>query len=310
MRCLHRYRQGSHRFHLVWCKDAWLSTPLALPGVPNFFNLRDKPLRKSSSPQTRVLVFKQGASHGRRTVVRSLSDYQEESKKRPVCKHVQFSDGRILQVYFWAVIHDRPTTWACRARNWPARRRNRDLPCDATMSLRLSPQLISASAHGGDIADAWTCLSLGRIGAETGFQATGGADATARIVMPTGAGPPKLRHGDTRCSVLGARVGCPRPGNAGAMNASDAQTAVKLVPQLTQVAYVLGDSSHDSNPLHGVCDQHGCQLVAPRRKNPRPTWAMSGINRGGYAASRCWNGPCYWEPPPRLLPVNSMRWAN
>ena len=40
----------------------------------------------------------------------------------------------IVVVYLWANIHDRPTSWACQARNWPA-----DLvrPPQCTMSRRL-----------------------------------------------------------------------------------------------------------------------------------------------------------------------------
>jgi len=30
-----------------------------------------------------------------------------------------FSAAAILGVFFWAVLHDRPVCWACRADNWP-----------------------------------------------------------------------------------------------------------------------------------------------------------------------------------------------
>ena len=48
-----------------------------------------------------------------------------------------FSDRDIVKVYYWAVIHDRPTSWACRKRNWPIHLRKRPLPSAATMSRRL-----------------------------------------------------------------------------------------------------------------------------------------------------------------------------
>ena len=36
--------------------------------------------------------------------------------KRTVC---DYSDQDIVQVYYWAVAHDRPTSWACNRHNWP-----------------------------------------------------------------------------------------------------------------------------------------------------------------------------------------------
>ena len=39
----------------------------------------------------------------------------EEAKRRPRPKGVWYSDGRILEVYLWAAVHDRPTCWALRA---------------------------------------------------------------------------------------------------------------------------------------------------------------------------------------------------
>src|SRR5262249_47567790 len=48
-----------------------------------------------------------------------------------------FSDRHIVAVYYWAVIHDRPTTWARDRRNWPPHLRRRQRPSDSTMSRRL-----------------------------------------------------------------------------------------------------------------------------------------------------------------------------
>src|SRR5947207_147359 len=48
-----------------------------------------------------------------------------------------FSDEEIVKVYYWAVIHDRPTSWACLKRSWPIHLRRRPLPSQPTMSRRL-----------------------------------------------------------------------------------------------------------------------------------------------------------------------------
>ena len=49
-----------------------------------------------------------------------------------------YQDYEIVAVYCWAVLHERPTSWACDPRNWPeglwpAGR----LPSQSTMSQRL-----------------------------------------------------------------------------------------------------------------------------------------------------------------------------
>src|SRR5688500_13061883 len=48
-----------------------------------------------------------------------------------------FSDGDIVKVYYWSVIHDRSTSWACHPRHWPLYHRPTKLPSPATMSRRL-----------------------------------------------------------------------------------------------------------------------------------------------------------------------------
>ena len=50
---------------------------------------------------------------------------------------MSFSDRRIVEVHLWAVLHDRPVSWAVQPRHWPPHRRSQKLPSDATMSRRL-----------------------------------------------------------------------------------------------------------------------------------------------------------------------------
>src|SRR5580704_4825437 len=55
-------------------------------------------------------------------------------RKPTVC---DFSDEDIVKVYYWSVIHDRPTSWACDRQHWPPWRRRHALPSESTMSRRL-----------------------------------------------------------------------------------------------------------------------------------------------------------------------------
>ena len=52
-------------------------------------------------------------------------------------KRQQFSDRTILLVYLWAVLHDRPISWACQEANWGKCRPSGELPSAATMSRRM-----------------------------------------------------------------------------------------------------------------------------------------------------------------------------
>ena len=201
---------------------------------------------------------------------------QEESNKRPRPKHIPFSDFRILEVYFWAVIHDRPTTWACQEKNWPKQERDRDLPCDATMSNRLRTlsvrQLMQAVLDRLDAGDHPPLVrTLDSKPLPVGCYSKD-HDANWGWATIT-----KARGYKMFCAWGNGVV--PDAWTLGHMNVSDSQAGAQLVPRLKQVAYVLGDAGHDSNPLHAACEQCGCQLVAPRRK-PQTNLGHCGHNPG------------------------------
>ena len=49
----------------------------------------------------------------------------------------KYSTAEIVVVYFWAVLHDRPTSWAAQQAEWPADLRPGPLPPQSTLSRRL-----------------------------------------------------------------------------------------------------------------------------------------------------------------------------
>ena len=49
----------------------------------------------------------------------------------------KYSTAEIVAVYFWAVLHDRPTSWAAQPADWPADLRPDPLPPQSTLSRRL-----------------------------------------------------------------------------------------------------------------------------------------------------------------------------
>lgn len=49
----------------------------------------------------------------------------------------KYSTAEIVAVYFWAVLHDRPTSWAAEPAEWPVDLRPDPLPPQSTLSRRL-----------------------------------------------------------------------------------------------------------------------------------------------------------------------------
>ena len=179
-----------------------------------------------------------------------------------------FSDADIVKVFYWSVICDRPTAWACRKRNWPLHRRKAPLPSPATMSRRLrSPAVVA-------LLDA----------------------LERRVVAPKE--PGLFWMIDGKPLVIG---GCSKDRHAGygraarskakgyklhALHGSDgalaawrvapmnkdervmAERLVKAAPPEVQ-GYLAADANYDSNALHQACDARGgLQLVTPRRYGP------------------------------------------
>ena len=64
--------------------------------------------------------------------VLSLDDNPGDRRRAPA-----ISDRIIVAVYLWAVLHDRPTAWACCPYHWPDRLVPWALPSQPTLSRRL-----------------------------------------------------------------------------------------------------------------------------------------------------------------------------
>src|SRR5580765_1699489 len=72
----------------------------------------------------------------------SILEVLQSLRKSRKSTNCDFGDDDIIQVYYWAVLHDRPTRWACQSRNWPLWRRGQALPSPSTMSRRLRSQSV------------------------------------------------------------------------------------------------------------------------------------------------------------------------
>lgn len=173
----------------------------------------------------------------------------------------KFSTSVIVAVFLWAVIHDRPTSWACDARNWPKDIRI-ELPSQPTMSRRLRTQgvenlLNRISEELGESPATWVKsidakpLPIGGYSKDT--------DAAWGYCVENYAYGYKL-------FAIWDRGFMPHVWGLAPMNFSEIRMAKGMIPHLTGEGYLLGDPMYDANLLYDLAGKHGHQLIAPRKK--------------------------------------------
>jgi len=173
-----------------------------------------------------------------------------------------YPDELIVEVHYWSVLCDRPTSWACRKEHWPLHLRKRPLPCPATMSRRLRSASVVA------LLDAL----------ERRVTAPGGPGLLWMIdgkPLPIGgcskdrqAGYGKAAGGKAKGYKLHAVVsaGGIAAWRVAPMNKDERVMAARLLRAAPVQGYLVADGNYDSNPLHDVCEElGGLQLLAPRR---------------------------------------------
>jgi IS5 family transposase len=178
-----------------------------------------------------------------------------------------FSHEWIIQVWYWAVIHDRPVSWACQRRHWPLPLRQRRLPSDATMSRRLR---------------SWPVLALLKqmetrvtAPAKPGLYwmidgkplVIGGCSKDKQAAFGRAAG--SIAKGYKVHALVGAD-GSIAAWRLAPLNKDERVMAKRLLRESDIQGYVVADGNYDSNKLHRQCQEKGeLQLVAPRRYGPK-----------------------------------------
>lgn len=189
--------------------------------------------------------------------------------KTPLPTRHDFPDGFIAAVYYWAVLHDRPTVWACDRRNWPIHLRRRPLPSPSTMSRRLRHPTVAALLR------------------ELARRVTAPAEPGAFWMIDGKPLPVGGASGDTHAKAGRAVGGLARgyklhailnpQGEFAAwriapMNADERTVAADMLREAGIQGYLVADSNYDSNPLHAICDELGdLHLVTPRRSGKAAT---------------------------------------
>ena len=179
----------------------------------------------------------------------------------------------VVRVHLWAVLHDRPASWACDPRNWADRTRPPALPDQSTLSRR---------TRRADFEP-----FLERLGRRLGGGGGGGAVGLARVVdgkpleLPnhTADRDAAWGRGVSRLSV-GYKLhadwtpGRPMP-DAFAITPLDRcekRMAYRMVKGLGgaggggDLGYLLGDAHYDASWLFDACRGYGLRLLCPRAR--------------------------------------------
>lgn len=210
-----------------------------------------------------------------KAAIRSLGRRRQDGRQR-------HTDGTILEVYFWSVVHDRPVVWATDPRNWPPGLRRGALPSQSCMSRRLRrprvrrliervESLVSKPLTRSTLTYIIDAKPL-PIGAHSHDRQSGFGRAAG------------IRARGYKLHMLVALSGAVIAWRVAPMNTDEREMARRLLIQARVSGYVLGDANFDSSPLFDEAAASGAQLVAPRRM---------GSNRGlGHHRHSPWRLRC------------------
>ena len=175
-----------------------------------------------------------------------------------------YTDRRIVAVYYWSVLWDRPVSWALKRSNWPIALRRHPLPSDSTMSRRLRSKgvrqllrelevRVIRKSQSGTLVWLIDGKSLPIGGASKDRQAGYGRAANCKA------------KGYKLHALVGADKSLPE-WRLAPMNVDERKMAERMLQQADIAGYVVADANYDSNKLHATCEERGnLQLVTPRR---------------------------------------------
>lgn len=178
--------------------------------------------------------------------------------------------ARVVRVHLWSVLHDRPTCWACDARNWDARTRPAALPDQSTMSRRKRTNAFERfmRAVGARLAGRPSPALVKRVDGKALPVAAHSTDRDARW----GRGAGQAANGYKLHAIWSDRP-MPEQWALTPMNVCERRVARRMVKRLGGGGggYLLADAYYDDSALHDLAAAANHQLVAPRRASSRGT---------------------------------------
>jgi hypothetical protein len=190
----------------------------------------------------------------------AICDVQRRVKTRP---NDTYPTALIFRVHLWSALHDRPTRWACDAKNWTRQTRPPVLPDQSTMSRRMrrkdfEPFLKQMHQRlNGKAVPSLLKIADGKP-LELPNHTTDRDAAWGRGVNRNAIGY-KLH---AICS------GNPLPDAFAItpLNVCEKQMAHRMIRRVQGTGYCLGDGHYDASWLFDACAYHGHQLLCPRAK--------------------------------------------
>jgi Transposase DDE domain len=181
----------------------------------------------------------------------------------------RYSRAEVLAVYFWAVVHDRPTSWATDRAEWPDDLRPTWLPPQSTLSRRLrQPQTVELMT-----AVEQHLLAILALGRYLVKRIDSKALAVSKVSKDPdtgyGRGAGGMQKG-YKLHIVWSRGPMPLAWGLAPMNVGEKTMARGLIPSLPGGGYLLGDTHYDANDLYDLAAEAGFQLVAKKTKSRGP----------------------------------------
>jgi len=180
--------------------------------------------------------------------------------KRP--KRAIYTDADIVLTYLWAVLHDRPTYWACQKTNWPVYHRRKNLPNPSTMTRRLRTEGIQQLLMKVEED------LVGRFPAHFCRWIDAKPLTVSRCSKDKQAGFGHAEKGMAKGYKLHAVADISQGFVAWAikpMNHHEITAADELIRRLDWQGYLVGDGAYDKNRLYDLAGQKSIQLIARQR---------------------------------------------
>src|SRR5262249_4559729 len=184
-----------------------------------------------------------------------------------VQKYVQIPGWVLIVTKLWAVIHDRPCSWACDAANWAGTRcRPTRLPSPATLSRRVDAVAVGVLWRAVEQRLQSSAPPPGLLAFLDGKPLpVGGCTKDREARYGRGAGTMAKGY---KLHTLWSQGPLPDAWEVTPLNTDEVAVARRLLPQVSGTGSLLADGNYDVNALFDRAWQRGYQLVTPPPQAP------------------------------------------
>jgi Transposase DDE domain len=181
-------------------------------------------------------------------------------------RHLRYDAAVIVAVYLWAVIHDRPTSWACDPKNWVGVTPPDPLPPQPRMSVRLRSKNVQALWEAIDREMVAACqAAVGWLMVIDSKPLPVGPYSKDRNARKGWIAKGKWARG-YKLHLIWSDAAYPLAWEVTGLNESETTIAKQLIKRVHKEGYLLGDKIFDSNELYAAAGAVGLQLVSPKRR--------------------------------------------